>query len=919
MLAPGTRLGAYEVVAPIGAGGMGEVYRARDVRLKRDVALKILPDSFSSDPDRLARFQREAEVLASLNHPNIAAIYGLEESHRTGAIVMELVDGETLADRIARGLLPIDEALPIASQVAEALQAAHEQGIVHRDLKPANIKVRSDGTVKVLDFGLAKLAESTGTSMTTPALSLSPTMTSPAVASGVGVLLGTAAYMSPEQARGIPADKRSDIWAFGCVLYEMLAGRRAFDGETVNDIIAAVLRAEPNWDTLPADTPAAIRLLIGRCLEKDRRERIPDAAVGAFLIKERTTLAPSRAIDPASIRQHVEAAVSNVRREFARVMRRRVVGFGIGTLAAAAIAGAAVWVALRPDSPRVYRWLITPSDADPLVLGSMEVDLAITPDGQRLIYHSANHLLVQALDQLEPTVLGGVGVTRAHFVSADSQWVGFFDQNLALKKVPITGGATVTVAPSDGFGPRGATWGEDGSIVYATSAVTGLMRVSSSGGVPIVLTKPDPRRGELDHLWPEFLPGGRAVLFTIAPASGALRDAQVAVLDLRTSSVNTVLRGGHHAHYVSTGHLVYGAGGTLRAVPFDLANLRVAGDSVPILESVVTTPDGGIDVAVAATGTLVYVPARGTVGAQRSLAWVDRTGREEPLPVPVRAYQYLHLSPDGTRVALDIRDQDRDIWILNFANQSLTRLTFDPAQDAFPVWTRDSRRVMFYSTRDGMPSLYWQSADGTGSASLLVEDPAVRVPVSSSPNGKLLLVNEMGAQPNLLMLPLGDRAGLSAPTTLLPLLQTPAAEANGEISPDGRWLAYQSNDAGRDEIYVRPFPDINGGRWQLSTTGGRTPVWSRTGDELFFRSPDGAIMGVHVEAAESWRAAQPTQLVRPGYFQGSSAFPRQFEVSPDGRRFLVIKDSTQAAGQSPNQIAVVLNWLEDLKRLTPTK
>jgi len=878
---------------------MGEVYRARDARLKRDVALKILPESLATDPERLARFQREAEVLASLNHPHIASIYGLEDSNDAHAIVMELVDGETLAERIARGPIPIDEALPIAKQIAEALEAAHEQGVIHRDLKPSNIKMQPNGTVKVLDFGLAKLAESTAlANANRAAISMSPTITSPALVSEAGVLLGTAAYMSPEQARGTEADKRSDIWAFGCVLYEMLSGKRAFEGETVSDTIAAVLRAEPNWNALPTETPAAIRLLIRRCLEKDRRERIHDAAVGEFLIKERATLATSGVTYQAS-------------------MWRRLVVFGVGALAAAALGGGAVWTAMQADPPSVYRWMLTTSPKDPLILGGMETDLAITPDGRRVIYHSATHLLVQPLDQLEPTILAGIGVTRIPFVSPDNQWIGFFDEGGVLKKIPMTGGPPVTVTALDGFGPRGATWGEDGSIVYATSTVdTGLLRVPSTGGIPTVLTKPDPGRGELDHMWPEFLPGGRAVLFTITATSGTPGDSQIAVLDLDTGSVKTVLRGGHHARYAFPGHLVYGAAGTLRAVSFDLAHLQVTGNSVPIVESVVTTPEGGIDVAVAATGTLAYVPARGTVGAQRTLAWVDRTGHEEPLPVPIRAYQYLRVSPDGTRVALDIRDQDRDVWIWTFATKTLTRLTFDPAQDSFPVWTRDSRDIVFFSLRGGIPGLYLQAADGTGSAKLMTKNAVIRVPASSSPDGKLLLVNEMTSQPNVLTLPLAGSADSSSPTEPQPLLATPAGEANGDISPDGRWLAYQSNDTGRDEIYVRPFPNINGGRWQVSTAGGRTPVWSHRGDELFFKSPDGDIMSVQVEGGTSWAAGQPIQIVRPGFFPSTAGFPRQFEVSSDGRRFLVIKDANVAAGQPANQIAVVHNWQEELKRLS---
>jgi serine/threonine-protein kinase len=919
-VAVGARLGIYEVVSAIGAGGMGEVYRARDTKLNRDVAIKVLPGSLSGDPDRLARFSREAQLLAALNHPNIAAIHHVEDTAAGPALVMELVEGETLADRIARGPIPIDEALPIAKQIAEALEAAHEQGVIHRDLKPANIKVTPNGQVKVLDFGLAKLNESRASNVSNEpnALSMSPTITSPAM-TGIGVLLGTAAYMSPEQAKGRPADKRSDIWAFGCVLYEMLTGRRAFEGDGVSDTLAAVIRAEPDWGRLPPDTSDPIRLVIRRCLEKDPRQRIPDAVIAAFLIEEEATFAPSGSQHPASIGQRVDAAVSEVRQELARVIRRRAVAYAIAGVAAALCAGITVWTVMRTDPPSVYRWLLTTNRQDPLIVGGMEVDLAVTPDGKKVIYHSATHLLVQPLDQLEPTVLAGVGVTRTPFVSPDGQWIGFFDEGSVLKRVPMTGGEPITVTPLDGFGPRGATWGDDGSIVYATSTVeTGLMRVPATGGMPTVLTRPDPTKGELDHFWPEFLPGGHAILFTIAAASGALTDAQVAILDLSTHSITTVVRGGYHAHYVSTGHLVYGVGGSLRAAPFDLARLRVTGNSVPIVESVVTTPEGGLDVAVAPTGTLTYVPGRGIVGAQRRLVWVDRAGREEPLSAPIRAYQYLRVSPDGTRVALDIRDQDRDIWIWTFATKTLTRLTFDPAQDSFPVWTRDSRDVVFLSLRGGVPGLYSQSADGSGSARLLTKNAMIRTPTSSSPDGRLLLINETtGSQTDLLTLSIAQPPGFSGPTEPQPLIATPVAEANGEISPDGRWLAYQSSDTGREEIYVRPFPNMNDGRWQVSTAGGRTPVWSHRGDELFFKSPDGAIMKVQVEAGQSWRAGPPMQLARPGFFPSVAAFPRQFDVSPDGRRFLVIKDANVEAGQTPNQIAVVQNWFNELTRLAP--
>jgi len=502
----------------------------------------------------------------------------------------------------------------------------------------------------------------------------------------------------------------------------------------------------------------------------------------------------------------------------------------------------------------------------------------------------------------------------------DGQSVGFFDGNSTLKRIAITGGPAVTVAPPDGFGVRGATWGDDGTIVFATSSpATGLQRVSAAGGMPTVLTRPDPGRGEVDHFWPEFLPGRQTLLYTITSSTGNLDEAQVAVLDLRTGTSKMVLRGGHHAHYVpATGHLIFGARGSLRAVSFDPTRLEVTGSPVPILDEVVTSYEGSVEVAVAANGTLAYVPGRGGVGARRSLVWVDRTGREEPLAAPARAYQYLRLSPDGTRVALDIRDQDQDIWIWAFAGQTLTRLTFDAAQNLFPTWTTDGRRIVFTSSRTGNANLYSQLADGTGTVSRLTDSPYTHVPASVSPRGDALLFNETTPQTSsdLLLLPFAPDA-VPPNGAAQPLMRTMAAEANGEISPDGRWLAYQSNETGRDEIYVRPFPDVDAGRWQISTAGGRTPLWSRRGDELFFRSPDGGVMGARVERGPSWQAGQVMQVVRPGYFESPGAFPRQYELAPDGQRFLMIREAGVDQGPAP-QIVVVQNWSEELKRRVPT-
>ena len=522
---------------------MGEVYRARDTNLDRDVAIKVLPEAVASDPERLARFDREAKTLAALNHPNIAAIYGLERSSSMTALVMELVEGPTLADRIAQGAIPIDEALPIAKQIAEALEAAHEQGIIHRDLKPANIKVRPDGTVKVLDFGLAKALEPVSVDSTDA--TASPTITSPAMMTGVGVILGTAAYMAPEQARGKAVDKRSDIWAFGCVLYEMLTATRPFGGEDVTDTLANVLKSEPNWTALPTALSGSIRTLLRRCLTKDRKRRL-DSATAARLEIDDTLAMP--ALDVGAMAKGRPLAW------------RRAAMLTITALAIASVAGTTVWLATRPAVPSVVHTTVTTSGSTALSLDTDDRHVVITPDGARVVYRGVNQLLVRALDELQPTALSGLGAPRGLFISPDGQWIGFVDAT-TIKRVAITGGPPVTVCVAVG-NPRGAAWSADGTIIFATDALpTGLQRVPATGGEPTVLTKPARERGEGDHYWPEFLPGGSAVLFTIIPANGAIENAQIAVLDLQSGTSKVLINGGSHAHYVSTGQLVYGVAG----------------------------------------------------------------------------------------------------------------------------------------------------------------------------------------------------------------------------------------------------------------------------------------------------------------------------------------------------------------------
>jgi eukaryotic-like serine/threonine-protein kinase len=903
-LSAGTRLGPYEIVALIGAGGMGEVYRARDTRLNRDVAIKVLRD-LARNPDRVARFTREAQTLASLNHQNIAYIHGLEESGDVRALVMELVEGEDLAQRLWGGAIPLDDALSIAKQIAEALEAAHDQGIIHRDLKPANIKLRPDGTVKVLDFGLAKLTHPEAIADRID-VTVSPTITSPAKMTGIGVVLGTAAYMSPEQAKGYEADRRCDIWAFGCVLYEMLTGRRAFDGEDRTDVLGAVVRLEPNWDALPAEVPQPVRTLLHSCLVKDRRRRVATMSTALFVLDKSADLAA-----PAGT-----ASAAPLPRT---PWWRRVVSPVAAALVASAVVGAGVWLVVRPTAGRVTRTTISNSGPAALAAVGGDRDLAITPDGSRIAYvgNQSRQLFVRALDSLEPVAVF-TGAPRGLFVSPDGQWIGFVDNVTTLKKVAVTGGPAVTLATLDGSGPRGATWGPDNTVIVATnSGATGLQRVELASGRTTVLTRPDRAKGEADHVWPELLPGGRAVLFTIAPVTGGLDAAQVAVLDLQDGARRILVPGASHAHYVPSGHLIYAAAGALWAVAFDVTRLEMRGTPVLAVRDVVTTATGGMDAMVAGDGTLAYVSGRGGFAMNRVLVWVDRQGRETPIPAPPRAYAQPRLSRDGTRVAVAAQDQELDIWVWDLGRTTLTRVTFDPDFDSYPVWTRDSLRVIFSSQREGARNLFWQAADGTGTVERLTDSPNQQNAVSVSPDGRQLIFTETAPKTGEDIMQLE----LDGSRRVAPLVQSQSIERNGMVSPDGRWLAYESNESGRFEISVRPFPDVNRGHWQVSTGGGTRPLWAPSGQELVYVSPTGALMRVGVERAPTWAATPPAQLVKEGYVTMlGSLSGRSYDIAPDGQRFLVIKEGGGAdQSAAPPSLVVVQHWLEELKRLVPTR
>jgi serine/threonine-protein kinase len=927
-LASGSRLGPYEIVSALGAGGMGEVYRARDAKLNRDVALKVLPEAFALDPDRLARFKREAQVLASLNHPHIAAIYGFEDSGSVHALVLELVEGPTLAERIeglkAEGKgLPLDEALAIAKQIADALEAAHEQGIIHRDLKPANIKLRPDGTVKVLDFGLAKAMEPA--SSLSPHVTAAPTITSPAMMTGLGVILGTAAYMSPEQAKGRPADKRSDVWAFGCVLYEMLTGVRPFEAEDIAETLAFVLTKEPDWSKLPKDLPTPVDAVLRRCLVKDRRRRTGDIAAVQFVLDEAATLAAAVQSAPVAARSGSGW--------------RRAAAIAAMLLAAVGATGLAAWEyqRLNTRTTQTMRFSIVPPPALPLMIaspggGGNSVDraVAISPDGSLLVYRAAtangSQLMIRPINQLDARPLQSNVGGREPVFSPDGKWValsaaGGNAAGSELRKVSVTGGPPIEICKYPG-NIRGMSWGDDDTILFAsdTGSMNGLYRVPASGGEPKLLLQA--KQGETVLLFPSMLPGSRAALVSVVSQTrGSETSREIAVIDLRTNERRVIIRGGLDAHYVDSGQIVYAIGGVLRAVPFDLRRLEVTGDAVSLQDGLAAAATGEAQYAVSRNGTLVYVPAgegAAAVTAQSSLVWVDRHGREEAIPAPPRDYTYPRVSPDGTRLALDIRDQERDIWIWDFKRQTLTRLTFDPGADRGPVWTPDGRRIIYSSQRGtGNPgNIFWQPADGTGMAERVTTSPNVQFPGGISPDGLRLVFREdiPATRQDLLMLTLDGRKATS-------LIQTMASEQNGAISPDGRWLAYESDESGQYQIYVRPFPQVDGGRWQISPAGGTRPVWARNGRELFYLDPGRHLLAVPVQTSPAFSPGNPAKLFDTPYLTPNNGVT--YDVSPDGQRFVMIKgrstDTSQQAVQASTPMVVVVNWFEELKQRVPVK
>ena len=892
-LQAGHKLAHYEILEPIGKGGMGEVYRARDGKLGRDVAIKVLPDEFAQNEERLRRFQREAKVLASLNHPNIASIYGVEQSESTHYLVLELVPGETLAERISRGPIPVEEAVEIAAKIAEALEEAHEHGIVHRDLKPANIKQTEDGKIKVLDFGLAKAFVDDATEADS---SMSPTLTRDATR--VGVILGTAAYMSPEQAKGKQVDKRADVWAFGVVLYEMLTGRRPFSGEDVSDTLAAVLRSEPEWDALPAEMRAALQNVLRLCLTKDVKLRVRDigdvrlAMEGAF---------ETEAATAASVAAPAKLAL----------WQRPLPAL----LLVLAMACLVVWSVTRPptSSLRVSRFsIVLPQSQARTNTGRRGV--AVSPIGTHVVYVANEQLYLRTMDEIDARALGGTegSAPTLPFFSPDGQWIGFYSTSDGqLKKIALTGGAAVTLC--DTGNPFGASWSADDTIVFGQRS-GGIFQVSAAGGTPELLIQVDAESGERAH-GPQILPDGRTVLFTLA--HGDWTEAQIVVQSLDTSERRLVIEGGTDARYLPTGHLVYALAGNLLAVPFDLDRLEVIGGPVPLVEDVRHAEGtGGANFDISGDGMLVYLPG-GENAITRTLVWVYRDGREESIAAEPDDYSVARISPDGTKAVLEDREED-DLWVWDFARETLTRLTFDPSRDESAEWTPDGENVVFSSDRGGVRNLYRKAADGTGVVERLSESANLHFPNTFTPDGTRLVFVEMS--PDFQSWDLAVLT-LDGELTVEPLLDTDFVLNNAHLSPDGRWLAYESNASGADEIYVRPFPNVDSGRWQISSGGGFNALWGPDGHELFFRTRDGSVMRVEIDTEPEFRAGNPESIIEPGSYY-VNARDRSFDISPDGQRFLMLQEGAASNADDPlaglTRLIVVQNWFEELKARVPT-
>jgi serine/threonine-protein kinase len=901
-LASGARIGPYEIASAIGRGGMGEVYRAVDTNLGRNVAVKVLPGEFAQDRERLARFEREARTLAALNHPNIAAVFGLERAGQQAALVMELVEGEDLSDRLARGAVPVAEALPLARQLADALQAAHDQGIVHRDLKPANIKLRSDGTVKVLDFGLAK-SQDQGGDQAHDGLSRSPTITSPAITQA-GILLGTAAYMSPEQARGRPVDRRADIWAFGCVLYEMLSGRRAFDGDDVTVTLARIVEREPDFGALPADVPERVRRAIRLCLKKDPQRRASAVHDVWLALEGAFETAPVPTPDTAARRRLIPALAAAI----------------VPALAAGMVIGSLLW--RDSPAPRVVTRFEHVLPAGLQAMSPGRALLAVSPDGRRFVFNATDGLYFRSFDEPEGRLLKtGSADTRTNpFFSPDGSWVGFF-QSGQLRRINVRGGAPVDIAPASS--PYGVSWAPDDSIFYAQPE--GILRVSAFGGTPHVVV----RAGNGERMdGPQLLPDGVSLLFSVIDRQLSSRgsnvwDAAKIVAQSLESGVRTVLvDGGGDPRYVATGHLVYAVSDGLFAVPFDANAVAVRGGVVSVIQGVrranaaALSGSGSANYALSDDGTLFFL-AGTDIARPNALTWVDRSGRSEPiLAIRPDLFDTPRLAADDERLLVVALGDAR---IYDLATGRELRLTSDRSVLTYAAWSPDGKWVAYSSTRTGKGgrvNVWVQRSDGAGDAAQVTFLAGETHLDAWAPDGRMLAVHHHPAagSTDIFMIPI-DGQHASEPQ---PFLTSAFSEEAAAFSPDGRYVAYASTETGRNEIYVRPLRG-QGSRTTVSVDGGVEPVWATNG-ELFYRNHENyALTAVSIETREALRVGTPSILFRGPAFPGGSARAR-YSVSSDGRKFIMSAGLVGSGESSSTQrplIHIIQNWTEELKRLAP--